>query len=65
MTNCIKGLHGVTESTLHFFKDFEEQAKSKQTGLILELEANLKSENDAKFKRNKEERKQKEGYIPM
>ena len=23
LSNCVKGLHGVTESTLRFFKDFE------------------------------------------
>ena len=29
LRNCVRGLHGVTESTLLFFRDFERQAKTK------------------------------------
>ena len=44
LRNCVKGLHGVTESTLQFFKDFESQAKSKQTELLRELDQEVKHE---------------------
>ena len=29
LTDCVKAMHNVTESTLDFFRDFENDAKAK------------------------------------
>ena len=44
LTSCVRGLHGVTESTLNFLSDFEEESKKKQNDLILELAGDIDQE---------------------
>ena len=46
LKNCVRGLHGVTESTLMFFRDFERQAKTKQTELLRELDEETRIEKE-------------------
>ena len=65
LANCVKGLHGVTESTMHFFRDFEKTSKKERTKLAFELAKEVENERKAEELRQKELLKQAEGFVRM
>ena len=62
---CVKSLHGVNESTMNFFRDFESDMKIKQKSLVEELASEAVNEKANQQSQVREERRREAGYVRM
>lgn len=65
LTECVKGLHGVNEATLEFFRDFEADMRDKQRGLVVDLASEVAAEKTQAKQSRRESRKREAGYVRM
>ena len=65
LDQCVRQMHGVNETTLKFFIEFEKDAKTKQHDLVLDIEREQRHEQAKKVRQERKIERKTQGLERM